>query len=88
MIDAKKIAMLARQVHNAMPISIRDFGYDIETKIRQTLQAQLTRLDLVSRVEFDAQAEILLRTRERLSILEKRLSELEDIKHDEISDHI
>ncbi len=33
-------------------------------KIRQTLQAQLTRLDLVSREEFDVQTQVLLRTRE------------------------
>ena len=31
-------------------------------KIRQTLQAQLTRLDLVSREEFDVQTQVLLRT--------------------------
>ncbi|VFP81906.1 ubiquinone biosynthesis accessory factor UbiK [Candidatus Erwinia haradaeae] len=84
MIDPKKIEMLARKVHNAMPISIRDFGYDIETKIRQTLQAQLARLELVSRVEFDAQAEILLKAQEKLVILEKRLSELEEVKNDQI----
>ena len=33
-------------------------------KNRQTLQAQLTRLDLVSREEFDVQTQVLLRTRE------------------------
>lgn len=38
-----------------MPKGIREFGEDIEKKIRQTLQSQLTRLDLVSREEFDVQ---------------------------------
>lgn len=46
-------------------------------KIRQTLQAQLTRLDLVSREEFDVQTQVLLRTREKLALLEQRISELE-----------
>lgn len=46
-------------------------------KIRQTLQSQLTRLDLVSREEFDVQTQVLLRTREKLALLEQRLSELE-----------
>ncbi len=42
----------------------RDLGEDVEKKIRQALQSQLTRLDLVSREEFDVQTQVLLRTRE------------------------
>lgn len=38
---------------------------------------RLTRLDLVSREEFDVQTQVLLRTREKLALLEQRLSELE-----------
>lgn len=59
-------------------------------KIRQTLQAQLTRLDLVSREEFDVQTQVLLRTREKLALLEQRMSELEnrstEIKSSQIRD--
>ena len=65
MIDPKKIEQIARQVHESMPKGIREFGEDVEKKIRQTLQAQLTRLDLVSREEFDVQTQVLLRTREK-----------------------
>ncbi len=61
-----------------MPKGIREFGEDVEKKIRQTLQAQLTRLDLVSREEFDVQTQVLLRTREKLARLEQRMSELEN----------
>jgi BMFP domain-containing protein YqiC len=46
-------------------------------KIRQVLQSQLTRLDLVSREEFDVQTQVLLRTREKLALLEQRISDLE-----------
>ncbi|HDT0495122.1 TPA: ubiquinone biosynthesis accessory factor UbiK [Escherichia coli] len=77
MIDPKKIGQIARQVHESMPKGIREFGEDVEKKIRQTLQAQLTRLDLVSREEFDVQTQVLLRTREKLALLEQRISELE-----------
>ncbi|EBN9618865.1 hypothetical protein D3R24_06705 [Salmonella enterica] len=77
MIDPKKIEQIARQVHESMPKGIREFGEDIEKKIRQTQQSQLTRLDLVSREEFDVQTQVLLRTREKLALLEQRLSELE-----------
>ncbi|SQA64738.1 Uncharacterized protein conserved in bacteria [Yokenella regensburgei] len=78
MIDPKKIEQIARQVHESMPKGLRDFGDDVEKKIRQVLQSQLTRLDLVSREEFDVQTQVLLRTREKLALLEQRMSELEN----------
>ncbi|MEN0633582.1 ubiquinone biosynthesis accessory factor UbiK [Klebsiella aerogenes] len=77
MIDPKKIEQIARQVHESMPKGLRDLGDDVEKKIRQVLQSQLTRLDLVSREEFDVQTQVLLRTREKLALLEQRISYLE-----------
>ena len=73
----RKIEQIAREVHESMPKGIRSSGRCGE-KIRQTLQAQLTRLDLVSREEFDVQTQVLLRTREKLALLEQRISELEN----------
>lgn len=77
MIDPKKIEQIARQVHESMPKGIRELGDDVEKKIRQVLQAQLTRLDLVNREEFDIQTQVLLRTREKIAHLEQRLADLE-----------
>lgn len=77
MIDPKKIEQIARQVHESMPKGIREFGEDAEKKIRQVLQAQFSRMDLVNREEFDVQTQVLLRTREKLVALEQRLTELE-----------
>ncbi|WP_029686891.1 ubiquinone biosynthesis accessory factor UbiK [Tatumella saanichensis] len=77
MIDTKKIEQLARQVHDAMPQGIKTLGDDVEKKIRQVLQAQLGRMDLVSREEFDIQTQVLLRTREKLTALEQRLDTLD-----------
>lgn len=78
MIDPKKIEQIARQVHESMPKGLRDLGDDVEKKIRQVLQSQLTRLDLVSREEFDVQTQVLLRTREKLALLEQRINDLEN----------
>lgn len=78
MIDTKKIEQIARQVHEAMPEGIRKLGKDTENKLRQVLQAQFSRLDLVNREEFDVQTQVLLRTREKLAVLEQRLSDLEN----------
>lgn len=48
-------------------------------KIRQTLQAQLTRLDLVSREESDVQTQVLLRTREKLALLSSASANLKRV---------
>lgn len=78
MIDTKKIEQIARQIHDSIPKGVREFGDDIEKKIRQVLQAQLTRLDLISREDFDIQTELLLRTRKKLTLLEQRVNEMEN----------
>jgi len=50
---------------------------DVEKNVKAMLASSLTRLDLVPRAEFDVQAQVLLKTREKLEALEKRLAELE-----------
>ena len=50
---------------------------DIERNIRMLLQSGLQRLELVTREEFDIQSQVLLRSREKLEALEKRVAELE-----------
>jgi ubiquinone biosynthesis accessory factor UbiK len=50
---------------------------DIEKNLRGMLSGAFSRLDLVTREEFDVQAKVLARTRERLVALEARVAELE-----------
>ncbi len=50
---------------------------DIEKNARALLSTFFAKLDLVSREEFDIQAQVLLRTREKLKALEERLDQLE-----------
>ena len=50
---------------------------DIEKNMKILLSGALSRLDLVMRDEFDVQQEVLQRTREKLILLEARVSELE-----------
>jgi BMFP domain-containing protein YqiC len=50
---------------------------DLENNFRAVLRANLAKLDLAARDEFDAQRKVLERTRARLEELEKRVSELE-----------
>ena len=50
---------------------------DIEKNVKAMLQSGLARLDVVPRGEFDTQAQVLLKTREKLEALETRVAELE-----------
>ncbi|KXS32898.1 MAG: Uncharacterized protein AWT59_0985 [Candidatus Gallionella acididurans] len=50
---------------------------DIEKNMRALLTQGFAKLDLVTREEFDIQAQVLARTREKLAALEARVAELE-----------
>jgi BMFP domain-containing protein YqiC len=50
---------------------------DIEKNLRALLAGAFSRLDLVTREEFDVQREVLLRTRAKLTELEQKVAALE-----------
>ncbi len=50
---------------------------DVERNVKAMLSQGFSKLDLVTREEFDTQAQVLARTRVRLEELEKRVAELE-----------
>lgn len=50
---------------------------DLEKNARALASSMFSRLDLVTREEFDVQREVLSRARERLGVLEARIAELE-----------
>ncbi len=77
MFDAKKLEQVARQIHESMPQPVKDLGSDMDQKIRQVIQGQLNKLDVVSREEFDVQTQVLLRTRQKLTEMEQKLDQLE-----------
>jgi len=68
---------LARRLAESLPGGLKALREDAEQNFRAVLQAGLARLDLVTREEFDVQAAVLRRTREKLEALEARLAKLE-----------
>ncbi len=50
---------------------------DLEKNIDALLKGMFTKMELVTREEFDVQTEVLKRTRQKLEDLEKKLSEIE-----------
>jgi len=76
-LNSSSLDDLARRLADAVPESVRSLGRDMESNFKAVLQSQLSKLDLVSRQEFDVQAAVLARTRATLESLEARLKELE-----------
>ena len=76
-LDSTGLDDLARRLADSVPESLRAFGRDLEGNFKAVLQAQLGKLDLVTRQEFDVQSAILERTRVKLAELESRLKEIE-----------
>jgi BMFP domain-containing protein YqiC len=74
MLDKDKIQDISEKIKKIIddsPIS------DIEDNINALLQSPFTKMELVNREEFDIQAAVLKRTREKLEKLEKTLGNLE-----------
>jgi len=75
--DVRNLDELARKLAASLPEGVSALKRDIEHNFKAVLQSALTRMDLVSRREFDVQAGVLKRTREKLEALEQRLAALE-----------
>ncbi|MDF2179074.1 accessory factor UbiK family protein [Aliiglaciecola sp. CAU 1673] len=77
MLDPKKLEEIAKHISDAIPPGVKQVAEGAEAKVKQVLQAQLSKLDFVSREEFDVQTQVLIRTREKLTAMEERLAKLE-----------
>jgi len=76
--------MVNVQFFEDLSIKIRDMmkdtpAGDLEKNLRALLQGAFTKLELVSREEFDVQADVLRHTREKLDLLESKLAQLESL---------
>ncbi|MBT3135214.1 accessory factor UbiK family protein [Alteromonas sp. ALT199] len=77
MLDPKKLEDLAKQIADAVPPGVKNMAEEAEGRVKTVLQSQLSKLDLVTREEFDIQSQVLIRTREKLDAMESRMAELE-----------
>lgn len=77
MSEQAKIDSLIKQILANLPADLRQAKHDIEINLKAALQKTLTRMELVTREEFDVQTELLSRTRAALEELEKKLADLE-----------
>lgn len=77
MFEPKHLDDLARTLTEAVPPPLRALQADIGKQFRAVLEASFAKLELVTREEFDVQAQVLARTRAKLEALEARVAALE-----------
>jgi BMFP domain-containing protein YqiC len=77
MIDHQTINRLSEKINELLPPGLQQVKSDFDARLKSLLQEQLAHYEMVSREEFDIQARVLQRTREKLEIIEARLKELE-----------
>ena len=78
MLDPKLFDDLSKRIAEGMPQGFQTLQDDFERNMRAGLESALSRLNLVTREEFEIQQAVLQRTREKLEALEKRVATLED----------
>ncbi|MCL7744950.1 accessory factor UbiK family protein [Guyparkeria hydrothermalis] len=71
------IEEISQRIEQAMPESLREGKQEFEKAVRQAVSNGFSRMDLVTREEFDVQTQVLARTRAKLEALEQRVSNLE-----------
>ncbi|MDJ0870708.1 MAG: accessory factor UbiK family protein [Gammaproteobacteria bacterium] len=78
MMNPRLIDQLTAGIAAALPPGIGQLQADLEQTIRAAVTAALSRMDLVTREEFDVQSAVLARTRARLEALEQKVLALEE----------
>ena len=74
----EKIEMIISDITKILPEDLNVLKDDFEKNLRATLNATFSKMDLVTREEFDIQASLLSRTREKLEGLQEKLSAIEE----------
>lgn len=77
MIDKHLLDQLTSKFNAALPDGLKVMQADLEHNFRAAIEAAFSKMNLVSREEFDVQVALLTKTRQRLQQLEQQLAELE-----------
>jgi len=78
-----QVQELIQQFLSLLPEDLRAHRAEMERSLRASLSAAFTRMDLVTREEFDIQSALLSRTRALVEDLQRQVRELEQHLKDE-----
>ena len=67
---------LTKRISSLFPGDVTNLQDDLQNNVRSLLQSTLTKMNLVTREEFDVQSAVLQRTREKLEQLETKIEQL------------
>jgi BMFP domain-containing protein YqiC len=73
---------LSERLSNILPPAMQTLKKDCEKNIHSTLTSAFNKLDLITREEFDAQAKVLARSRQKIEDLEAKIQTLEKLIQD------
>ena len=79
LLDPKILDDVSQKLGAFLPEGLQSVQKDIEKNFKTVLQNSFSRMDLVTREEFDVQSAVLTRTREKLEQLEKQVAALEAV---------
>ena len=74
MFDPKKINEVVENIIASLPEGMKTAPNDIKKHLRAVVSDQLSKLDVVTREEFDIQMKVLKKTRAKLDELEKQVA--------------
>jgi BMFP domain-containing protein YqiC len=73
---------VVKKLCDTLPPNLQTMKKDMEKTFHSVLQSTFSKLDLVTREEFDTQTKVLARSRKKIETLEEKIKELEKIIHD------
>lgn len=76
MIDSNFFESLSEKLSTLLPQELHCFREDFKKNTLGALQGVFAKLDLVTREEFDVQTKLLQKARERILILENKISNI------------
>lgn len=76
MLHSTPFEEIAKKLYKTLPSSVHAFEKEIQEQFKDILLAAFTRMDLVTREEFDVQVKVLARTREKIEALQAEVDAL------------
>ncbi|HSS64869.1 MAG TPA: accessory factor UbiK family protein, partial [Gammaproteobacteria bacterium] len=75
--QSRNLDDLVRRIADSLPDGVAQLNADVRRNLKEVISASLSRMNLVSREEFEVQSAVLARTREKLERLEAQVAALE-----------